>query len=51
VNILEYSFPQPAAAGKVSWGGECCDATSIPIIGDGDGGYGGVLNVRRTLRG
>ncbi|BBN14303.1 protein MpMLS1b [Marchantia polymorpha subsp. ruderalis] len=26
-------------------------AVSIPIIGDGDNGYGGVLNVKRTVKG
>jgi len=29
----------------------CCDAVSIPVVGDGDTGYGGVLNVRRTVHG
>jgi 2-methylisocitrate lyase-like PEP mutase family enzyme len=29
----------------------CCEAVRIPIIGDGDTGYGGVLNVRRTVHG
>lgn len=28
-----------------------CDATSIPLIGDGDTGYGNAMNVRRTVRG
>lgn len=27
-----------------------CEATSIPVIVDGDTGFGGVLNVRRTVR-
>ena len=29
----------------------CCEAVSIPVIGDGDTGYGGLLNVRRTVHG
>lgn len=28
-----------------------CEATSIPLIGDGDTGYGNAMNVRRTVRG
>lgn len=28
-----------------------CDATSVPLIGDGDTGYGNAMNVRRTVRG
>lgn len=28
-----------------------CDAISIPVIGDGDTGYGNAMNVRRTVRG
>ena len=28
-----------------------CDAVSIPVIGDGDTGYGNAMNVRRTVRG
>lgn len=28
-----------------------CDATTIPLIGDGDTGYGNAMNVRRTVRG
>ena len=28
-----------------------CAATSIPVIGDGDTGYGNALNVERTVRG
>src|SRR5216110_2597038 len=27
------------------------DATDVPVIADADTGYGGVLNVRRTVRG
>ena len=29
----------------------CAEAASIPIIGDGDTGYGGLLNIRRTVHG
>jgi 2-methylisocitrate lyase-like PEP mutase family enzyme len=28
-----------------------CGATSIPLIADSDTGYGGIINVRRTVRG
>ena len=28
-----------------------CDAISIPLIGDGDTGYGNAMNVRRTVAG
>jgi 2-methylisocitrate lyase-like PEP mutase family enzyme len=28
-----------------------CDAVDIPVIGDGDTGYGNALNVKRTVRG
>jgi len=28
-----------------------CDAVDIPVIGDGDTGYGNAMNVKRTLRG
>src|SRR5689334_14108945 len=27
----------------------CCAASSVPIIGDGDTGYGNALNVQRTV--
>lgn len=32
-------------------GRNVCDAVSIPVIGDGDTGYGNAMNVRRTVRG
>ena len=32
-------------------GRNICDAVSIPIIGDGDTGYGNPLNVKRTVQG
>jgi len=32
-------------------GREICGATSIPVIGDADTGYGNALNVKRTVRG
>jgi 2-methylisocitrate lyase-like PEP mutase family enzyme len=32
-------------------GNNICSAVSIPIIGDGDTGYGNALNVQRTVRG
>lgn len=32
-------------------GRNLCAATTIPIIGDGDTGYGNALNVKRTVRG
>jgi 2-methylisocitrate lyase-like PEP mutase family enzyme len=31
--------------------GDICAATPIPVIGDGDTGYGNALNVERTVRG
>ncbi len=35
----------------VDQGRAICDAVSIPVIGDGDTGYGNALNVKRTVRG
>lgn len=35
----------------VSQGRDVCAASSIPVIGDGDTGYGNALNVKRTVRG
>ena len=35
----------------VDQGRNICAATTIPIIGDGDTGYGNALNVKRTVRG
>lgn len=32
-------------------GRNICDAVSIPVIGDGDTGYGNALNVKRTVEG
>ena len=32
-------------------GAAICDAVSMPVIGDGDTGYGNALNVQRTVRG
>ena len=32
-------------------GQNLCDAVSMPIIGDGDTGYGNAINVRRTVEG
>jgi 2-methylisocitrate lyase-like PEP mutase family enzyme len=32
-------------------GRNICNATSIPVIGDGDTGYGNALNVKRTVAG
>ena len=32
-------------------GNSICDAVSIPVIGDGDTGYGNPLNVKRTVQG
>lgn len=32
-------------------GRNICSAVSLPVIGDGDTGYGNALNVRRTVRG
>ena len=38
-------------AEMVQQGRDICNATSIPIIGDGDTGYGNALNVKRTIQG
>ena len=35
----------------VDQGRAICDAVSIPVIGDGDTGYGNPLNTQRTVRG
>ncbi len=35
----------------VDQGTNICNAVSIPVIGDGDTGYGNALNVQRTVRG
>ncbi len=35
----------------VDQGRNICNAVSIPVIGDGDTGYGNALNVKRTVRG
>ncbi len=35
----------------VEQGGNICDAVNIPVIGDGDTGYGNAMNVKRTVRG
>lgn len=35
----------------VDQGRNICNATTIPIIGDGDTGYGNALNVKRTVAG
>lgn len=38
-------------AEMVDQGRNMCDATSIPIIGDGDTGFGNAINVKRTVQG
>lgn len=35
----------------VEQGGSICQAVSIPVIGDGDTGYGNPINVKRTVQG
>ncbi len=35
----------------VDQGRDICSAVSIPVIGDGDTGYGNALNVKRTVKG
>ncbi|KAK3239024.1 hypothetical protein CYMTET_51015 [Cymbomonas tetramitiformis] len=40
------SYGEMVDAGKL-----ICDSTSIPIIGDGDTGYGNAMNVKRTVQG
>ena len=32
-------------------GRDICNATALPVIGDGDTGYGNALNVKRTVKG
>jgi 2-methylisocitrate lyase-like PEP mutase family enzyme len=38
-------------AEMVQQGRDICNATSIPVIGDADTGYGNALNVKRTIQG
>ncbi len=38
-------------AEMVDQGRNICNAVSIPVIGDGDTGYGNALNVKRTVKG
>ena len=38
-------------AEMVDQGRNICDAVSIPVIGDGDTGFGNAVNVKRTVRG
>ena len=40
------TYSEMADAGR-----DVCHAVKIPVIGDGDTGYGGTLNVRRTVKG
>ncbi len=40
------SYGEMAAAGR-----DICAAVGIPVLGDGDTGYGNALNVKRTVRG
>ena len=35
----------------VDQGQKITDAVSIPVIGDGDNGYGNAMNVKRTVKG
>ena len=35
----------------VEAGGRICAATRLPVIGDGDTGYGNAMNTKRTVRG
>ena len=35
----------------IDQGRNICDAVSIPVIGDGDTGYGNALNTKRTVKG
>jgi 2-methylisocitrate lyase-like PEP mutase family enzyme len=35
----------------VDQGRQITSAVSIPVIGDGDNGYGNALNVKRTVKG
>lgn len=38
-------------AEMVDQGRNICDAVSIPVIGDGDTGFGNAINVKRTVKG
>lgn len=38
-------------AEMLSQGRDICAATTLPVIGDGDTGYGNAVNVKRTVRG
>ena len=38
-------------AEMVQQGRDICNATALPVIGDGDTGYGNALNVKRTVQG
>jgi 2-methylisocitrate lyase-like PEP mutase family enzyme len=38
-------------AEMVDQGRNICDAVSIPVVGDGDTGFGNAVNVKRTVRG
>ena len=38
-------------AEMVQQGRDICNATSIPVIGDADTGYGNALNIKRTIEG
>lgn len=40
------SYGEMVAAGR-----DMCAAVTIPVMGDGDTGYGNMMNVRRTVRG
>jgi 2-methylisocitrate lyase-like PEP mutase family enzyme len=54
VSAARLGMPDPGLisyAEMVEQGRDICNATSIPVIGDGDTGYGNALNVKRTVKG
>lgn len=54
VSAVRLGLPDTGLASygeMVDQGREICGAVSIPVIGDGDTGYGNAMNVRRTVDG
>ena len=52
-SVAKYGYPDLAlttATEMVSSARDICSTVDIPVIADADTGYGGVLNVQRTIR-
>ena len=52
-SVAKYGYPDLAlttATEMISSARDICSAVDIPVIADADTGYGGVLNVQRTIR-